>query len=68
MSASGKLNASLGCYGCREATNMGEAECILGFPGRDLVRIVHELEELASKALPRVRGKAVYNSLIGRAS
>lgn len=63
---SGKLNASLGCYGCREATNMGEAECILGFPGRDLEGIVRELEELASKALPRVRGKAVYHSLAGR--
>ncbi|MGQ9681402.1 MAG: DUF169 domain-containing protein [Anaerolineae bacterium] len=65
---SGKLNASLGCYGCREATNMGEAECILGFPGGDLERIVRELEELADKALPRVRSKGVYNSLIGRAS
>ena len=65
---SGKLNASLGCYGCREATNMGEAECVLGFPGRDLERIASELEALASKAIPRVRGKGVYNSLIGRAS
>lgn len=65
---SGKLNASLGCYGCREATNMGEAECILGFPGQDQERIVRELGELAGKALPRVRGKGVYNSLVGRAS
>ncbi len=65
---SGKLNASLGCYGCREATNMGEAECILGLPGRDLERVVRELEELACKAMPRVRGKGVYNSLINRAS
>ena len=62
----GKLNASLGCYGCREATEMTEAECVLGFPGRDLGRIVAELEELATKALPRVRGKAVYRSLAGR--
>ena len=62
----GKLNASLGCYGCREATEMSEAECVLGFPGRDLGRIVAELEELAVKAMPRVRGKAVYQSLIGR--
>jgi len=65
---SGRLNASLGCYGCREATDMSEVECILGFPGRDLERIVRELEELACKAIPRVRGKGVYNSLIGRAS
>lgn len=65
---SGKLNASLGCYGCREATNMGEAECILGFPGQDLERIVTELQELAEKAMPRVRSKAVYSSLIARTS
>jgi uncharacterized protein (DUF169 family) len=62
----GKLNASLGCYGCREATEMAEAECVLGFPGQDLGRIVAELEELAAKAMPRVRGKAVYRSLEGR--
>jgi len=65
---SGKLNASLGCYGCREATNMSEAECVLGFPGRDLERIVRELEELANKAMPRVRGKSVYNALLERAN
>ena len=65
---SGKLNASLGCYGCREATDMNEAECILGFPGRDLEQIVAELEELAVKAMPRVRGKNVYRALVGRAS
>lgn len=63
-----KLNASLGCYGCREATNMTEAECILGFPGKDLDRIVAQLEKLAAKAMPRVRGKAVYSALVGRAS
>ncbi|MGQ9676473.1 MAG: DUF169 domain-containing protein [Chloroflexota bacterium] len=62
-----KLNASLGCYGCREATNMSEAECLLGFPGKDLERIVSQLEELETKAMPRVRGKAVYKSLVERA-
>lgn len=65
---SGKLNASLGCYGCREATDMSEAECILGFPGRDLERIVNELQELASQAIARVRSKGVYHSLVRRAS
>jgi len=62
----GKLNASLGCYGCREATDMGEAECILGFPGSNLEGIMAELEELATKALPRVRGKSVYQALTRR--
>ena len=45
---------------------MADAECVLGFPGQDLERIVAELEELAVKALPRVRGKAVYRLLAGR--
>ena len=61
-------NASLGCYGCREATDMAEAERFLGFPSGDLRRIVAELEELAAKAMPRVRGKGVYHALRGRAS
>lgn len=63
-----KLNASLGCYGCREATDMAESECILGLPGTDLERVVDQLEELSSKAMARVRGKAVYQGLMGRAS
>jgi len=45
---------------------MADAECVLGFPGQDLERIVAELEELAAKALPRARGKAIYHSLVGR--
>jgi uncharacterized protein (DUF169 family) len=61
-----KLNASLGCYGCREATDMAESECILGFPGRDLERIMAELEGLAAKAMSRVRGKGVYQALTRR--
>ena len=62
------LNASLRCYGYREATNLAEAECILGFPSGDLDRIVAELGELAAKAMPCVRGKAVYHALLGRNS
>lgn len=63
---SGKINAALGCYGCREATNMIEEECVIGFPGSQLARIMGELEELAAKAMNRVRSKAVYNALTSR--
>ena len=62
------LNVSMGCYGCREATDMAEAEAILGMPGKDLERIVAQLEQLSAKAMGRVRGKAVYKGLMGRAS
>jgi uncharacterized protein (DUF169 family) len=63
-----KLNASMGCYGCREATDMAEDEAILGMPGKDLERIIAQLEELSTKAMGRVRGKAVYKGLMGRTS
>jgi uncharacterized protein (DUF169 family) len=61
-----RLNASLGCYGCREATDMTESECILGFPGHKLETLMAELEELATKAMPRVRGKNAYQALARR--
>jgi len=61
-----RLNASLGCYGCREATNLAESECVLGFPLKDLDRIVASLEKLNEKAIPRVRDKNVYKALLSR--
>jgi len=61
-----RLNASLGCYGCREATNLADSECVLGFPVKDLEEIVTSLEKLNEKAIPRVRGKTVYKALLSR--
>lgn len=61
-----RFNASLGCYGCREATNLAEGECVLGFPIKDLEKIVSSLEKLNEKAIPRVRGKTVYKALLTR--
>lgn len=61
-----RLNASLGCYGCREATDLTENECVLGFPIKDLETIVTSLRKLNEKAIPRVRGKAVYEALLNR--
>jgi len=61
-----RLNASLGCYGCREATNLTESECVLGFPIKDLDTIVSSLTKLDSQAIPRVRSKKVYRALMER--
>ncbi len=61
-----KIHASLGCYGCREATNLAESECVVGFPIKDLENIVGSLKRLNEKAIPRVRGKAVYQALLSR--
>ena len=58
-----RLNFSLGCYGCREATDMGANETILGFPGAALTGLVAELEHLNAKAVGRSRAKAVLNHL-----
>ncbi len=61
-----RIHASLGCYGCREATNMAENECVVGFPIKDLNNIVNSLQKLNERAIPRVRGKAVYHALLSR--
>ena len=58
-----KLNASLGCYGCRDATDFPEEEALLGFPGRKLGEIVSSLQKLSEKAVPRVRTKGVFKTL-----
>lgn len=62
----GRLNFSLGCYGCREATDLGPQESVLGFPGSFLDPLVAELERLAEKAIPRSRAKQVYRNLAER--
>ena len=61
-----KINANLGCYGCREATNLTESETVLGFPFKDLDEIVGSLQKLNEKAIPRVRGKTIYKALMSR--
>jgi len=58
-----RLNFSLGCYGCREATDMGANETILGFPGAALDDLVGALEKLNDKAIGRSRSKGVLHSL-----
>jgi uncharacterized protein (DUF169 family) len=61
-----QMNANLGCYGCRESTNLAESETVLGFPIKDLEEIVSSLQKLNEKAIPRVRGKIIYKSLLAR--
>ncbi len=61
-----KMNANLGCYGCREATNLTENETVLGFPIKDLGEIVTSLKILNEKAIPRVREKIIYKALMSR--
>ncbi|MGC8817479.1 MAG: DUF169 domain-containing protein [Candidatus Hadarchaeum sp.] len=58
-----RLNFSFGCYGCRDATDIGAGEAILGFPGRFLSSIVDNLVNLSKKAIPTSRSKQALSAL-----
>lgn len=58
-----RLNFSFGCYGCRDATDMGPGEAVMGFSASYLPDIVEHLEFLNKKALPHSRGKHAFAAL-----
>jgi len=58
-----RLNFSLGCYGCREATDLGPDESVLGFPAASLEALLGALEHLAGKAVARSRAKVAFGNL-----
>jgi len=61
----GRMNATLGCYGCREATDAGDDETVIGFPGAMLEQVVSGLRGLAVTAIPKVRAKRAYRRMAG---
>jgi len=58
-----RLNFGFGCYGCRDATDIGHNETVVGFPISFLPMIVEHLEHLNKKALPQSRGKHALSAL-----
>ena len=64
----GHLNLSYGCYGCRDATDVGANEAVLGFPAAMLPPIIGHLEYLAEKAMPTSRSKRAWAALVGKES
>lgn len=62
----GRLNQGFGCYGCRDATDLGSNETVLGFPAAMLPAIVEHLEYLAQKAMPASRSKKAWAALEDR--
>lgn len=52
-----KFNMSMGCYGCRDATDICPNETVLGFPFKDFLPIAESIEYLNKKAIPNSRGK-----------
>lgn len=59
-----KINITLSCYGCRNATDIPDDHLMAGFPGNQLEAIVSSLRMLEEKAMPRSRAKKAYNRLI----
>jgi uncharacterized protein (DUF169 family) len=57
-----RLNFSFGCYGCRDATDIGMNEAILGFPASFLVPIVKNLRNLSERAIPTSRSKQMWRA------
>lgn len=60
-----ELNISLGCYGCRDASDIEPEDALVGFPGSILLEIVEKLEYLNERAIPRSRAKNALKNLRG---
>ncbi len=58
-----RMNLSFGCYGCRDATDIGPDESVLGFSYSDFDNIVEYIEYLSMKAIPNSRNKNAYTVL-----
>lgn len=56
----GKLNSSLGCYGCRDATNIRDEENLIGIPYKKLNSVVKNLEQLSLKPMKKSKGKGSF--------
>lgn len=63
--ATGNINSTLGCYGCREATNIKDEENLIGIPYSKLAGIMKNLEQLSEKPMKRARSKEAFNSFSG---
>jgi uncharacterized protein (DUF169 family) len=58
-----RLNFGFGCYGCREATDLGTSESVVGFPTAFLPALVTSLDHLAQKAIANSRSKRALTAL-----
>jgi uncharacterized protein (DUF169 family) len=58
-----QLNVTLGCYGCRNATDIPDDCLMAGFPAEQLEEMVRALERISEKAMPRSREKQAFNRL-----
>jgi uncharacterized protein (DUF169 family)/NAD-dependent dihydropyrimidine dehydrogenase PreA subunit len=54
---SGMINISLGCYGCRASSDVGDDLMFMGIPAGEMPGLVRGLEALGKKAIPDSRAK-----------
>jgi Uncharacterized protein conserved in archaea len=59
------INSSLGCYGCRDATDIEDSECLIGLPYKKLEEVIDNLEKLSEKAMKKTRVKEAFHSFSG---
>jgi len=52
---SGKMNMSLGCYGCRRSTDIGNDEMIAGIPYANLGKMIESLEKIYDGPMQKAR-------------
>jgi uncharacterized protein (DUF169 family) len=55
-----KINATLGCTGCREASNIATVEGLMGIPFVQLELVMQNLLRLSEKVIPKNRSKPSY--------
>lgn len=54
---SGKINISLGCYGCRASSDIGDDLMFMGIPAAEMPALIDGLMALGRKAIPDSRAK-----------
>jgi uncharacterized protein (DUF169 family) len=54
----GKVNISLGCFGCRKTTDIAPEEMLVGIPGSKIAELVSAVQKMAEGPIPKSRAKA----------
>ncbi|MDK2794896.1 MAG: hypothetical protein PWQ58_95 [Archaeoglobaceae archaeon] len=57
------VNISLGCFGCRMATDIGDDEALIGFPYKFFGDVVDYVKYFSQNAIPSARDKKAYKAL-----
>lgn len=60
----GEMNTSLGCYGCRAISDLGEEMMFVGIPLKEMPTLIQGLRHLGKKAIRDCRAKVYLPPLI----